>query len=79
MAEESGLFQSLSPSPLAILNRLLACFQPTKPAFCANCRAHREAGPPSRHPQRNAFADCNSLYEQITDKIVAELEQGRGP
>ena len=36
-------------------------------------------GPPSRHPQRDAFADCNSLYQQITDKIIAELEQSRVP
>ena len=34
-------------------------------------------GPPSRHPQRDAFADCNNLYQQITDKIIAELEHSR--
>ena len=69
VAEESGLFQSLSLSPLAILNRLSAYGQPTKPAFCAR---------PARRPGIHN-ADCNSLYEQITDKIITELEQGRVP
>jgi len=36
-------------------------------------------GPPSRRPQRDAFPDCNSLYQQITDKIIAEPEQSRVP
>jgi antirestriction protein ArdC len=36
-------------------------------------------GPPSRHPQRDTFADCNSLYPQITAKIIAELEHSRVP
>jgi hypothetical protein len=34
---------------------------------------------PSRHPQRDTFADCNSLYQQITDKIIGELEPSHVP
>ena len=34
---------------------------------------------PRPAPARKSFADRNSLYQQITDKIVAELEQGRVP
>ena len=30
-------------------------------------------------PAHKSFADRNSLYQQITDKIIAELEQGRVP
>src|ERR1700739_1465117 len=43
------------------------------------------ARPPRRPPMprpasaHKSFADRNSLYQQITDKIVAELEQGRVP
>ena len=73
-AEQSGSFQSSSLSPLAILNRFLACAQPTKPAFAGAARGGRRPG------IRNATPDCNSLYQQITDKIIAELEQSRlGP
>jgi antirestriction protein ArdC len=34
---------------------------------------------PHPAPAHKSFADRNSLYQQITDKIVAELEQGRVP
>jgi hypothetical protein len=30
-------------------------------------------------PAHRSLADCNSLYQQISDKIIAELEQGRVP
>jgi len=30
-------------------------------------------------PAHRSFADRNSLYQQISDKIIAELEQGRVP
>lgn len=30
-------------------------------------------------PARKSFADRSSLYQEITDKIIAELEQGRVP
>ena len=36
-------------------------------------------GPAVPASQRDAFADCNSLYQQITEKIIAELEHGRVP
>ena len=37
--------------------------------------------PPMPHPApaHKSFADRNSLYQEITDKIIAELEQGRVP
>jgi antirestriction protein ArdC len=34
---------------------------------------------PHPAPAHKSFADRNSLYQQITDKIIAELEQGRVP
>ncbi len=34
---------------------------------------------PHPAPAHKSFADRNSLYQEITDKIVAELEQGRVP
>jgi antirestriction protein ArdC len=34
---------------------------------------------PHRTPAHKSFTDRNSLYEEITGKIVAELEQGRVP
>jgi hypothetical protein len=34
---------------------------------------------PHPAPAHRSFADRNSLYQQITDKIIAELEQGRVP
>ena len=34
---------------------------------------------PHPAPAHKSFADRNSLYQNITDKIVAELEQGRVP
>ena len=30
-------------------------------------------------PSHKSFSDRTSLYQEITDKIVAELEQGRVP
>src|SRR5215472_579197 len=30
-------------------------------------------------PAHRSFADRNSLYQEITNKIIAELEQGRVP
>ena len=41
----------------------------------------RDGEPPMPHPApaHKSFADRNSLYQQITDKIIAELEQGRVP
>jgi N-terminal domain of anti-restriction factor ArdC len=51
------------------------------------CTGEREAlaRPPRRTPHAHPapahkfFADRNSLYQEITDKIIAELEQGRAP
>jgi antirestriction protein ArdC len=34
---------------------------------------------PHPAPAHKSFADRNSLYQEITDKIIAELEQGRVP
>ena len=34
---------------------------------------------PHPAPAHKSFADRNSLYQEITDKIIAELEQGRLP
>ena len=34
---------------------------------------------PHSAPARRSFADRNSVYQEITDKIIAELEQGRVP
>jgi antirestriction protein ArdC len=34
---------------------------------------------PRPAPVHKSFTDRNSLYQQITDKIIAELEQGRLP
>jgi antirestriction protein ArdC len=34
---------------------------------------------PHPTPAHKAFADRASLYQEITDKIIAELEQGRLP
>jgi antirestriction protein ArdC len=34
---------------------------------------------PHPTPAHKSFADRNSLYQEITDKIIAELEQGRVP
>jgi antirestriction protein ArdC len=34
---------------------------------------------PRPTPAHKSFADRNSLYQHITDKIIAELEQGRVP
>ena len=34
---------------------------------------------PHPAPAHKSFADRNSLYQQITGKIIAELEQGRVP
>ncbi|HEY1261768.1 MAG TPA: zincin-like metallopeptidase domain-containing protein [Stellaceae bacterium] len=34
---------------------------------------------PHPSPAHKAFADRSSLYQEITDKIIAELEQGRVP
>ena len=34
---------------------------------------------PHPAPAHKSFADRNSLYQNITDKIIAELEQGRVP
>src|ERR1700739_3011670 len=42
-------------------------------------RPPRRPPMPRPAPAHKAFADRNSLYQQITDKIVAELEQGRVP
>ena len=52
---------------------------PTDKARLRELSGAARGGPPSRHPRRDAFADCNSLYQQITDKIIAELEHGRVP
>ena len=34
---------------------------------------------PHPAPAHKSFSDRNSLYQEITDKIVAELEHGRVP
>jgi antirestriction protein ArdC len=34
---------------------------------------------PHPAPAHRSFADRNGLYQQITDKIIAELEQDRVP
>lgn len=34
---------------------------------------------PHPAPAHKSFADRTSLYQEITDKIVDELEQGRAP
>ena len=34
---------------------------------------------PHPAPAHKSFPDRNSLYQEITDKIIAELEQGRVP
>lgn len=34
---------------------------------------------PHPAPAHKSFIDRNSLYQEITDKIIAELEQGRVP
>ncbi len=34
---------------------------------------------PHRAPAHKSFADRSGLYQEITDKIIAELEQGRLP
>ena len=33
---------------------------------------------PHPAPAHKSFADRNSLYQEITDKIIAELDQGHG-
>src|ERR1700749_3351870 len=45
----------------------------------AFARPPRRPPMPRPAPAHKSFADRNSLYQQITDKIVAELEQGRVP
>ena len=42
-------------------------------------RPSRKHPMPHPAPAHRSFADRNSLYQQITGKIVAELEQGRVP
>jgi len=78
-AERSGLFQSSSPSSLAILSRSLACAQPNKIRLSARSLGRAARRPAVPASLRDAFADCNSLYQQITEKIIAELEHGRVP
>jgi antirestriction protein ArdC len=34
---------------------------------------------PRPAPVHKSFTDRNSLYQEITDKIIAELQQGRVP
>jgi len=34
---------------------------------------------PHQAPAHKSFADRNSLYQEITNKIIAQLEQGRVP
>ena len=34
---------------------------------------------PHAAPAHKSFSDRTSLYQEITDKIIAELEQGRVP
>jgi antirestriction protein ArdC len=34
---------------------------------------------PHPAPAHKSFADRNGLYQEITDRIIAELEQGRLP
>jgi antirestriction protein ArdC len=34
---------------------------------------------PHQTPAHKSFANRTSVYQEITDKIIAELEQGRVP
>jgi hypothetical protein len=52
---------------------------PTDKAHLRELSGASRGGPQFRHPQCDAFADCNSLCQQISDKIIGELEHSRVP